>query len=125
MLPKSKIRLSRYLYSQTTPYPQAHSWLKWGTLMTVIVFLGFGIYLFARLSGEKAANRATLPSGEKVKQILGEQEIQYTTYEIKTGDTLFNLSQRYGISWQTLAEINSLKEPYILKIGQKIKVPAN
>lgn len=123
MLPKSKIRLSRYLYSQTTPYPQARSWLKWGALMTVIVFLGFGIYLFARPSGEKAAHRTTLPSGEQVKQILGEQEIQYTTYEIKRGDTLFNLSQRYGISWQALAELNSLKEPYILRIGQKIKVP--
>src|SRR3989344_4677498 len=125
MLPKSKIRLSRYLYSQTTPYPQARSWLKWGALMTAVV-LGFGIYFFARPSGEQAANHSPiLPSGEQVKQILGEQEIQYTTYPIKKGDTLFNLSQRYGISWQTLAEINSLKEPYILKIGQKIKVPAN
>ena len=89
------------------------------------VVLGFGIYFFARPSGEQAANHSPiLPSGEQVKQILGEQEIQYTTYEIKKGDTLFNLSQRYGISWQTLAEINSLKEPYILRIGQKIKVPA-
>ncbi|MDP3993971.1 MAG: LysM peptidoglycan-binding domain-containing protein [Candidatus Doudnabacteria bacterium] len=122
MLPKSKIRLSRYLYSQTTPYPQARSWLKWGAFMTAVV-LGFGIYLFARPTGEKSP-KPILPSGEQVKQILGEQEIQYTTYEIKKGDTLFNLSQRYGISWQTLAEINSLKEPYILRIGQKIRVPA-
>ena len=122
MLPKSKIRLSRYLHAQTTPYPEARSWLKWGALMAAIV-LGFGIYLFAR-PGQKSDRPTTLPGGEQVKQILGEQEIQYTTYEIKKGDTLFNLSQRHGISWQTLAEINSLKEPYILKIGQKIKVPA-
>ena len=91
--------------------------------MTAIV-LGFGIYLFVRPSGGKSP-RPILPSGEQVKQILGEQEIQYTTYEIKKGDTLFNLSQRYGISWQTLAEINSLTEPYILKIGREIRVPAS
>ena len=125
MLPKSKIRLSRSLHAQTTPYPDAVSWLKRGFLLLMIL-AGLGIYWLLKPSGQPSG----LPDEDlgKQKQILGEQEnksTQYAIYTIEAGDTLFNLSQRYGVSWQTLAELNNLKEPYTLKIGQKIKIPAS
>ena len=76
-----------------------------------------GIYIAAR--PEKKAE-AGLP-----KEILGQQQIpaELTVYEIKRGDTLFNVSQKHKVSWQTLAEINNLEEPYILRVGQKLKIP--
>ncbi len=116
MIPKSKIRLSRHLHAQTTPYPRAGLWLKRGIILLIIA-IGLGIFALAKPKAE--------PS-EAPKQILGEQQInspQYATYEVKKGDTLFNLANRYGVSWQTLAQMNDLKEPYTLKIGQKIKIP--
>lgn len=116
MLPKSKIRLSRHLHAQTTPYPEARAWLKRSLLLLVIV-IGVGIFLLAKPKNHPPA---------APRQILGEQqsgELKYATYEVKKGDTLFNLAARFSVSWQTLAQMNELKEPYTLKIGQKIKIP--
>lgn len=119
MIPKSRIRLSRSLRSQITPYPNASRTIK-RVAVALLLFLAVGIYIFARPKPEPKAS----PSPDK--QILGEQEVQepeYAPYNIKKGDTLFNLSQSLGISWQTLAEINNLEEPYVLKVGQEIKIP--
>lgn len=123
MLPKSKIRLSRNLHAQTTPYPEAGKWLRRG-LILLVLFLAGGIYLIAR-PAPKPENPAA-PAASQTKQILGEESsgTELLIYEIKKGDTLFNLAQYYSVSWQTLAELNGLKEPYLLKVGQKIKIPA-
>ncbi|MGE5392942.1 MAG: LysM peptidoglycan-binding domain-containing protein [Candidatus Saccharibacteria bacterium] len=48
---------------------------------------------------------------------------QYTSYTVKNGDTLFNISQQYGIRWDLIAQINKLSEPYVLKPGQQLKIP--
>ena len=41
---------------------------------------------------------------------------------VKKGDTLFNVSQRHGISVDDLARLNGLIEPYTIKIGQTLYV---
>ena len=63
-------------------------------------------------------------------QVLGatdikpvQTELEYLEYKIKKGDTLFNLSQEYKVSWTTLATLNNLKSPFSLKPGQTIKIP--
>ena len=121
MLSRNKIRLSRSLHAQTTPYPEAGQWIKRGIFVLLFILVA-GIYFFARPQMQKPPE---FPKNAEPKQILGEQKVQadYQTYEIKKGDTLFNLSNQFNVSWQTLAEINNLEEPYILKIGQKIKIP--
>lgn len=119
MLPKSPIRLSRNLRSQTTPYPDAGRLLKRAAFLILILLLA-GIYFFTRK--EQTNQEAAIP-----RQILGEQQeapkTEFIIHKIKTGDTLFNLSQKYEVSWQTLAEINNLEEPYVLRVGQEIKIP--
>lgn len=92
-----------------------------GLFLTAILLLT-GIYVIVR---PKAAREQLL--NEEGKQILGEQEkpVEFQTYQVRRGDTLFNLAQKYEISWQTLAELNSLEPPYILKIGQKLEIPKN
>jgi|SRR3989344_1400724 len=66
------------------------------------------------------------------KQVLGEAtqspaqapaEEQFSEYTVKSGDTLFNISQQYNIRWDLIAQINNLSEPYILHAGQKVKIP--
>lgn len=49
----------------------------------------------------------------------------YSDYTVRTGDTLFNISQQINISWTTLAELNNLEPPFTLKPGQVIKIPNN
>ncbi|TSA45723.1 LysM peptidoglycan-binding domain-containing protein [bacterium] len=123
MLQKSKIRLSRSLHAQTTPYPEVGRWIRRGFFIFIIL-VGVGIYAITRPHGQKSPQTATTPD---TKQILGEQqqEPQYQTYEIKKGDTLFNLSNRFSVPWRTIADVNHLQSPYILKIGQKIKIPSS
>lgn len=41
---------------------------------------------------------------------------------VKKGDTLFNISQRHGLSVPDLARLNGLSEPYTIKIGQTLYV---
>lgn len=60
----------------------------------------------------QAAPQAAQPAAE-----------QYTSYTVKNGDTLFNISQQYGIRWDLIAQVNKLSEPYVLKPGQALKIP--
>lgn len=61
-------------------------------------------------------------------EVLGTIDVKdkkpaFLEYEVKKGDTLFNLSQKYNISWVTLANLNNLKSPFTLKPGQIIQIP--
>lgn len=49
--------------------------------------------------------------------------VQFTSYTVQKGDTLFNIAQKFNISWTTLATLNNLKSPFYLKPGQTLKVP--
>jgi LysM repeat protein len=48
---------------------------------------------------------------------------QFTQYVVKAGDTLFNISQKYSIKWDLIAQVNNLQEPYVLHAGQNLKIP--
>lgn len=61
--------------------------------------------------------RLLLPVEEKVI------ETKYNTYVVKSGDTLYSVAKKYGISVTELKEINDLFNN-TLSIGQKLLVPA-
>ncbi len=73
------------------------------------------------------------PNAKTVEpQILGASDtkatdqdnaVQFTSYAVQKGDTLFNIAQKFNISWTTLATLNNLKSPFYLKPGQTLKVP--
>lgn len=46
------------------------------------------------------------------------------TYTIEKGDSLSSVAYRYGVSWREVAELNGIKDPSKIRIGQKIKLPA-
>lgn len=60
-------------------------------------------------------------------EVLGAVDVntkpEFVDYKVEKGDTLFNLSQKYNISWVTLANLNNLKSPFTLKPGQTIQIP--
>ncbi|MCF6203898.1 MAG: peptidoglycan DD-metalloendopeptidase family protein [Methylococcaceae bacterium] len=43
-------------------------------------------------------------------------------YIVKRGDTLYSISSRFKLSYQQLAVFNKIPPPYILKIGQRIRL---
>lgn len=54
----------------------------------------------------------------------GAGSVQTSTYTIQKGDTLYSLARRYGTTAQKLANLNGIYMNSILRIGQKLKVPA-
>lgn len=47
-----------------------------------------------------------------------------STHTVQKGDTLYGLARRYGTTAQKLANLNGINLNSILRIGQKLKVPA-
>lgn len=45
------------------------------------------------------------------------------TYRVVSGDTLSGIASKYGISWQTLQQMNGLPDPNRIYPGQTLKVP--
>ena len=46
-----------------------------------------------------------------------------SVYVVKKGDTLNNISKRYGTTIDKLCGFNNIKKDDILSLGQKIKIP--
>jgi LysM repeat protein len=46
-----------------------------------------------------------------------------TTYTVQSGDSLSSIAQRYGITWQELANANGLTGSSRLNVGQKLIIP--
>ena len=42
---------------------------------------------------------------------------------VKRGNTLSQIAKEYNTSYQYLAKINNIKNPNLIYVGQKIKVP--
>jgi len=50
--------------------------------------------------------------------------IQEKSYVVKPGDVLWKIAERFGTTWQKLAEYNKLKNPHLIFPGQIILIPA-
>lgn len=46
-----------------------------------------------------------------------------TVYVVKKGDTLSEIAEMYGTTYQRLAEYNGIANPNLINIGQKIRIP--
>ncbi|WP_314068294.1 GH25 family lysozyme [uncultured Vagococcus sp.] len=53
--------------------------------------------------------------GVMVKQGTGNRQ-----YIVKSGDTLWGIGQRLGVSWQILATLNRLADPHLIYPGQEL-----
>ncbi len=47
------------------------------------------------------------------------------TYTVKSGDTLSEIGQRYGVAWRDIFEANrdQLDDPDRINVGQKLRIP--
>lgn len=48
----------------------------------------------------------------------------YETYTVKSGDTLSAIGKKLKIDWKVIAELNGIKSPYTIYVGQVLKISA-
>ena len=60
---------------------------------------------------------------DRVNELLnGTAEPTPAYYTVQRGDTLSKIALKYGTSYITLANLNGIKAPYTIYVGQKIRV---
>jgi N-acetylmuramoyl-L-alanine amidase len=52
-------------------------------------------------------------------QSAGEQ-----VYTVRSGDTLYSIARRFGVTVQALQQRNGLADPNNIKVGQQLIIPA-
>jgi lipoprotein NlpD len=46
------------------------------------------------------------------------------THTVQKGETLYGISLEYGFGYKELAELNGIEPPYIIRVGQQLKIAA-
>ena len=65
----------------------------------------------------------TAEKKEKPVENVNNPVDNFSTYTIKSGDTLSKIAAKYNTTYQYLAKINNLSNPHRIRAGAKIKVP--
>ncbi len=60
-------------------------------------------------------------AGQKLKIPVGRKEYKY--YRVRSGDTLSEIAQKFGVSIKDIIRANNLKRPYIIRVGQILRIP--
>ncbi|MEO2069218.1 MAG: LysM peptidoglycan-binding domain-containing protein [Desulfurobacteriaceae bacterium] len=60
--------------------------------------------------------------GQRLK-IPTKERKAFVLYEVKKGDSILKIAKRFGVSVDEIIKVNNLKKPYIIRVGQKLKVP--
>ena len=47
------------------------------------------------------------------------------THTVAVGDTIYNISVRYGLSAEQLQQLNAITDPTQLRLGQVLRLPAS
>ena len=63
------------------------------------------------------------PTGTYVPPTATPTPGQTVIYVVKTGDTLYSIARRFGVTVADLAQINNLADPRYIKVGQRLLIP--
>ncbi len=91
--------------------------LKWLALALVLVFV-------AGCSNQKPAPVTYRGSGTPAKELRAATKGVAKTVIVRKGDSLYVLARRQGISVRELIDANGLRPPYLVRPGQRLKLPA-
>lgn len=71
-----------------------------------------------------AASKPTFASKTSSKPANGKNGSDWRpdTHTVKKGDTLFSIGLEYGYDYKDIARVNNIEAPYIIKIGQTLKL---
>jgi membrane-bound lytic murein transglycosylase D len=78
---------------------------------------------YARLPEDQRIKRVIIPREEIARGPGARYRTQVVSYKTRSGDTLYALSRRYGVSVTELARLNRISTRGTLRKGQTLRVP--
>ncbi|MDR0584026.1 MAG: M23 family metallopeptidase [Treponema sp.] len=61
----------------------------------------------------------------RAEETTSSAQAAYTEYRVVKNDTLFSIARTNGVTVQTLRDLNKFSASYVLKEGERIKIPAS
>lgn len=61
--------------------------------------------------------------GEQLFNTASAKENSYVTVTVKKGDTVYRLSREHGTTVETIAQLNRLSNPSVIRVGQELRIP--
>ena len=55
----------------------------------------------------------------------GEQQDGYVVHVVQRGETLYSIARKYGTTYSAIVQANSIRNPSVIYVGQRIKVPTS
>ncbi|MDR3144261.1 MAG: LysM peptidoglycan-binding domain-containing protein [Puniceicoccales bacterium] len=106
----------------------AQTLMKVNNLSSDMLFVGQKLCIpEPQRSGETPARNEQISSGQ-VSGVQTKQPKQLSDdggkYVVKSGDSLYLIAKRFGVTQSDLQRVNSLDDPNLLQIGQKLIIPA-
>lgn len=76
------------------------------------------------LRWNKASGRVLegLKARRKAEKALFDKIPTETIYVVQKGDSLIKIANKYNTTYQTLAKLNNIKNPNLIRVGQKLKI---
>jgi len=68
------------------------------------------------------AETAKTPPAKPARRPAPEADWRPATYTVKKGDTLYGLALEFGLDYRELAEWNGIGEPYLIRVGQVLRL---
>lgn len=69
--------------------------------------------------------RADVSKAMTPAQVKPQPPVSGKTYTVVKGDTLSEIAQKYGTTVDTLAQLNGIKNPNLIVVGQVLKLPGS
>ena len=118
---RTEDRVRKALYSVLVP---RFSVLLWFTSFTTrrhtFTFLSIRVcwLLIPCTLGLLSCSTGRPPPSTPAKTVVG------THHVVRPGETLAAIGRIYGVTWQTLAQVNQLVDPHRIEVGQAILIPS-
>ena len=94
-----------------------------------LISIGQQIEILSTKSTTPETNIITQPVIDKKNNNMNNnisepENIEPIVYTVKAGDSLWNISRKYGASVEIIVDVNNLRDKDSLSIGQKLEIPA-
>ena len=70
-----------------------------------------------------ATAAGSVPPTPTVVPVRAEMPDRYFLYTVQPGDSLAAIASRFGYSFEEIAALNGIDEPYVIQIGEELLIP--